>query len=451
MLDNEATARAHGWVPHDERNEEDERTRRAQEVSSSDSSSSSSRGWPAPLGEDAFHGLVGEIVRTIEPHTEADPVAILVQTLVAFGNAVGPRPYVLVERDRHHANLFAVLVGDTAKARKGTSWGYARDLVTSADPEWERCVVSGLSTGEGLIWHARDPIVKQIEDDDGELREHVVDEGAEDKRVLALETELARVFQVTDRIGNTLSPTLRDAWDARQLRTLTKQNATVATGAHVSIIGHVTGDELRRKLDRTEIANGFANRFLWLCVRRARLLPWGGEQIDDALRGFRVPIARALERARRLDDMTVARSARPLWEAAYADLAGSKPGLVGALTARGEAITLRLALHYALLDEKGEIEAEHLQAALALWRYAEASTIHIWGTVNGDPDIDLIHAALIAAPRGLARTDLHALFGRNAKAERINAALRQLETAGLAHSQRNHSTGGRAEERWYAT
>jgi hypothetical protein len=28
--------------------------------------------WPEPLGEAAFHGLAGDIVRVIEPHTEAD-------------------------------------------------------------------------------------------------------------------------------------------------------------------------------------------------------------------------------------------------------------------------------------------------------------------------------------------------------------------------------------------
>ena len=29
--------------------------------------------WPAPLHDDAFHGIAGDFVRTIEPHSEADP------------------------------------------------------------------------------------------------------------------------------------------------------------------------------------------------------------------------------------------------------------------------------------------------------------------------------------------------------------------------------------------
>ena len=77
--------------------------------------------WPAPLAEDAFYGLAGKFVRTVEPHSEADVAALLGQFLQAFGNAVGPQPHFMAESDRHGANLNAVFVGDTAKGRKGTS------------------------------------------------------------------------------------------------------------------------------------------------------------------------------------------------------------------------------------------------------------------------------------------------------------------------------------------
>src|SRR5437660_378269 len=50
-------------------------------------------GWLEPMASAALTGLAGEIVRTIEPHTEADPVAILLQFLVAFGNVVGRNPF----------------------------------------------------------------------------------------------------------------------------------------------------------------------------------------------------------------------------------------------------------------------------------------------------------------------------------------------------------------------
>jgi hypothetical protein len=120
------------------------------------SSNSFCTAWPDPPADAAYHGLAGEIVHAIEPHSEADPVALLVQLLVGFGNAVGRTPYAAVEADQHHTNLFTCLVGDTAKARKGTSWGHPRKLLTEADPDWSERIVGGLSSGEGLIAQVAD-------------------------------------------------------------------------------------------------------------------------------------------------------------------------------------------------------------------------------------------------------------------------------------------------------
>ena len=74
--------------------------------------------WPEPLGPDAYHGLTGEVVTAIEPHTESDVAAILFQFLAAVGNTLGRKAHFLVEDTKHHANLFVVLVGKTAKAAR---------------------------------------------------------------------------------------------------------------------------------------------------------------------------------------------------------------------------------------------------------------------------------------------------------------------------------------------
>jgi hypothetical protein len=74
------------------------------------------------LREAALYGVAGMAVRALAPHTEAHPAAILLQLLAAFGNAVGPAPHCMVDATRHGLNLFVVLVGESSKARKGTSW-----------------------------------------------------------------------------------------------------------------------------------------------------------------------------------------------------------------------------------------------------------------------------------------------------------------------------------------
>ena len=91
---------------------------------------------------------------------------------------------------------------------------------------------------------------------------------------------VSQALRVLRREGNTLSPVIRAAWDRGDLRTLTKNNQAQATAAHISILGHITWPELRAYLNDTELFNGFANRFLWVLVKRVKLLPDGGMHLN---------------------------------------------------------------------------------------------------------------------------------------------------------------------------
>jgi hypothetical protein len=72
--------------------------------------------WPR-LDSTAFHGLAGEIVRAIEPETEADPAGVLLTMHSMFGNAVGSGPHAVADGSLHPARINLVLVGKTAKSR----------------------------------------------------------------------------------------------------------------------------------------------------------------------------------------------------------------------------------------------------------------------------------------------------------------------------------------------
>jgi hypothetical protein len=399
--------------------------------------------WPE-LAEEALYGLPGDVVRAIGPHSEADPVALLANTLCAFGNAVGRGSFARVGADEHHTKLFVGLVGETAKGRKGLSWGPVRDITRAVDPGWaDNRVVSGLSSGEGLIHAVRDEVR-----DTKKGEEVVVDAGEPDKRLLVMEGELAGVLKVMGREGNTLSPIIRQAWDGDRLRTLTKNNPTKATGAHVSIVGHITKAELLRHLSETEAANGFANRFLWLMVRRSKELPFGGEwDVREA-----APLVQRLDRAVRFGRkpriIRWGDSAKEVWIEVYGPLSEGKPGLFGAVIGRAEAQSLRLATLYAVMSESETIEYEHLAAALALWEYAEESARYVFGDTTGDPVADNILEALRAAGNdGLTRTEIRDLFGRHKSAERINQALGELLRLGRVGKIVERS-GGRPTERW---
>ena len=116
----------------------------------------------------------------------------LVQFLAAFGNAVGDGPHYQVESDKHHANLYVALTGDTAIARKGISWGRVSAVMQEADRTWsEDRTKSGLSSGEGLINEVRD---RRTEWNKKDQREEVADHGVKDKRLLVIEPEFAGVL-----------------------------------------------------------------------------------------------------------------------------------------------------------------------------------------------------------------------------------------------------------------
>jgi hypothetical protein len=154
------------------------------------------------MDEAAYQGLTREVVEAIKPHSEADPIAILIQFLALAGNAMGRTAYCLVEDDRHHTNLFAVLVGESSKARKGTSLGRVRRIMKVADQGWsDDRLKGGLSSGEGLINEVRD---ERREWNRREGREEIVDPGIADKRLMIVEAEFAGALAVMERAGNTM-------------------------------------------------------------------------------------------------------------------------------------------------------------------------------------------------------------------------------------------------------
>lgn len=413
------------------------------------------RPFPA-LDDAALYGLAGEIVRGVDPYTEADPVAVLTQVLAAFGNALNRGAHFQAGADVHALNLFVLLVGRTAGGRKGSSWSLARRLMVEADDRWASDnITSGLSSGEGLVWAVRDPIKKQQPiKEKGRVTGYdtiIEDPGIADKRLLVLEAEFASTLRVMGREGNILSAVLRQAWDTGTLRVTTKNNPARATNAHISVVAHVTSAELRATLDRVEMANGFLNRFLVCCVRRSKYLPDGEPVPDDIFRRFGRELHAALDLGRTAGELRRDTGAKALWTARYPTLSEGRPGLVGSALSRAEAQVMRLATLYAILDRSPEIQRPHLEAALALWQYVEESARYLFGERFGDPDLDRLMAALLAAGEaGLSRTQIRELFSNNkseASVGRMLASLADLDRASATTRQ----TGGRPAEIWIAT
>jgi hypothetical protein len=391
------------------------------------------------LAEEAYYGIVGNFVRRIEPHTEADPAALLMMTLVSCGAALGRGPYYVADGARHGVNLFIGIVGESSKSRKGTAWGRVQTLlIQAADAGFGDRIEAGLSTGEGLINLVRDP----REDDDDDL-------GVCDKRLLIVHSEFSSPLKMMRRGGNNLSEIIREAWDGGRLRVATKNSPLKATDPHISIIGHITRDELVERMNEMDAANGFGNRFLWVRARRSKSLPFGGNLDQAAVADLADRLRQTLVHGARAIEYRLNAEARELWAAKYDDLSDAKPGLLGAIMNRAEAQVVRLATLYAALDgTAGEVRADHLAAALAVWDYCARSARWVFGERLGNDVADAILEALRRAPAGLTRTEISDLFCRHKTAAQINTALGFLTKYG--HARREYQpTGGAPIERWH--
>lgn len=425
--------------------------------------------WRATLGMDAFdddafggaetpqlepaslYGVLGDVVRLIEPHTEAAPAGILVSLVVSLGCLIGRGPYQMLDGARHGCNLFALLVGPSSSGRKGTAADRARSILREVDEDFDRRnIASGLSSGQGLIENIRDPLVASATPrPEGKPGVGKEDTGVADKRLLVIESEIASAFRQMDAKGNTLSATLRQAWDSHTLRTLTALNPRTATDPHVSILGQITPDELCSTLNDHEFKNGLLNRFLFVYTEREKELPFGGTPPAHAISPLIRKLRSGVDFARRVGEVTLAEDARDRWAAEYSGLTTGAPGRAGDATRRGAPIVRRLAMLFALLDESREINDRHLEAALALWRSSLASARFVFGEVPLSPMASKFLEALFEArSAGLDRSQIRTIAGGGSvQSAAILKALKDLQSAGVVRMVKER-TPGRPREVW---
>jgi hypothetical protein len=149
--------------------------------------------------------------------------------------------------------------------------------------------------------------------------------------IAPFEAEFANTLSVSRRPGNNLSSILRLAWDGDRLQTITKNSPETASNPHVSIVGHISIEELRNLADQTYIAGGLANRFLVVLTRRL------------------YSIFTTMDWRRNAVEFNP--EAHEMYDAEYPTLSAEHPVLFGLAINRAESQAERLAVIYALLDQ----------------------------------------------------------------------------------------------------
>ena len=125
------------------------------------------------------------------------------------------------------------------------------------------------------------------------------------------------------------------------------------------------------------------------------------------------------------------------------------PGLLGAVTSRGEAQVMRLTLLYALLDQSNLIKKVHIEAAYGIWKYSFLSAMYIFGKRIGNKTTDTILDVLRASESGLSKTDIHGLFENHKSTTEIDWALTILSQLGKIEIG-NEKTNGRSRKTYHA-
>ena len=332
------------------------------------------------LSETAYYGIVGDIIRKLEPEIETHPASVMLELMLSLGNAIGRGPYYMNGDTRHFTNEFMVKVGESSRARKGTGKDRVRAIMREVDPEWLRLrTMSGFGSGEAIVQEIRDPREQWFfNKETGGGSNKTTDPGIRDKRLCISVGEFQGILAVCNRPESLLSSVIRDGWDGQPLHNKVKNNPASCLEPMISIVADTTLADLSVSLSQADRNNGFANRFMWPYVYRTKLLPFGGEQLDwtaeaEQLRGV-------LDFAREVKRVFMDKQAKDRWErTVYPRLEREIPGLVGALASRASAHTVRLAMLYALFDKSDHICLEHLEAAEALWQYCEDSIQTIFG------------------------------------------------------------------------
>ena len=197
---------------------------------------------PGDIRPEAFHGPIGEFAARVGgTHTMASPVSLLVTGLAAFGARCGRGTWRVWNEIPTYPLIFALFVGGTGDG-KGISLRVTKrwlELLKDHDPS---AVVSDFNSGEGLIQ---------------KLTRLDTDKIIGDARALAWSEEFAAVLRAKGRDGSTLGQILRRAYDGDRLERLTVKIDAAVEAPALSLVAHVTPEELLSEATTLDAASGF--------------------------------------------------------------------------------------------------------------------------------------------------------------------------------------------------
>jgi hypothetical protein len=396
---------------------------------------------PDTLAVEAYHGVTGRHLRNIEANSEAHPAGILVLFLAGFGSIVGTRAYMRVEDTIHYAIVDVILTGRSSRARKDTTLGRAVRPLKAADPVWaSQHVKQGFSSGEAVasyfsrFYKLNKPL-----------------------RLFVTDTEFKTTLTICGREGNTLSETYRHMFNGDPMEVNVKNLKEVISVPYScgTLVGLITWAELLEVLKDSEMASGFVNRRLTILVHRVRKISRAKKMTDPDQIKERDAIVAQLKKvlewieSRKNDvdpvegtaglKLVWSEEAGQVWDTFYNGLGDDDPEYL----TRAEVFVMRLGMIYALLDKSDTIQLAHLEAALAVWSYAEQSSRQVYGNPTPSNVAKVMSRALAAGY--LKRGAVNNLFGRHMNAEWLDWVMEEAARLSQGRLEADHRQTAKSE------
>ncbi len=324
----------------------------------------------------AWRGLLKDYRDMVANTTEAADAFHYATFLQVFGCTIGRRLFTY-HATRLFPNFFNCLVGRSGLTRKDTTWSRGRSVLdmlhaySEDDPSPPFKTLRGIRSYEGLL----DELA-------GERKVRLIQLG----ELLSL---LAKAKQ--DSLGNII-PALNELYDSPDLLNppVHQKDVKPAKEPFLSIMAGTTQDWLQKALTERDIYGGFANRWCYFYGLPKDPMP-NPPKVDLDKRN---ELVRELNQIRSWaedvpnGEITISDEASTLFEEYYHEYYRrcQQPGLIPTLIVRIQDFIWKIALLYAADTMSESISVDHLEAAIAVGNYLEASVTEVFasfGTSSG--------------------------------------------------------------------
>lgn len=324
----------------------------------------------------AWRGFFKDYRELVAETTEAADAFHYATFLQVLGCTIGRRLFVY-HATKLYPNFYTCLVGRSGLTRKDTTWSRGGDILhrLHAEPDGEESppfrIIKGIRSYEGLL-----------DELSGERKVRLIQLG----ELLSL---LAKARQ--DSLGNII-PALNELYDCpdRVNPPVHQKSAADCREPFTSIMAGTTQAWLQKALTERDIYGGFANRWCYFYGLPKDPMP-NPPKVDPDKRN---ELVRELNQIRGWaedvpnGEINISDEASALFAEYYRGyyLRCQQEGLIPTLIVRIQDFIWKIALLYAADTMSESVSADHLEAAIAVGNYLEASVTEVFasfGTSRG--------------------------------------------------------------------